>query len=60
MKLSGMQDGPMKSVTVPEIPGQLGPMVCVCEPEREREREREKISRFFMYCAIFISDEVVN
>ena len=26
MKLSGMRDGPMKSVTVPEIPGQLGPM----------------------------------
>ena len=26
MKLSGMRDGPMKSVTVPEILGQLGPM----------------------------------
>ena len=26
MKLSGMRDGAKKSVTVPEIPGQLGPM----------------------------------
>ena len=26
MKLSGMRDGPKKSVNVPEIPGQLGPM----------------------------------
>ena len=26
MKLSGMRDRPKKSVTVPEIPGQLGPM----------------------------------
>ena len=30
MKLSGMRDGPKKSVTVPEIPGQLGPMDSSC------------------------------
>ena len=27
MRLSGMRDGQKKSVTVPEIPGQLGPMI---------------------------------
>ena len=27
MKLSGMRDGQKKSVTVPDIPGQLGPMM---------------------------------
>ena len=31
MKLSGMRDGPKKSVTVLEIPGQLGPMFMASE-----------------------------